>query len=445
MANYLKINKNNDIFRSHLWENYEPEEFSDWYDVPFTVVRNSSYFNRFDVEYDNYNDTVSESYLKQISDDDFEKYESIIDTLTDETVYNIVAQNYENDGRQDELSTDDLLNKAYILCTDNGMSSEQMESLSETTEWYNIESWYTGKDIYVSYTDDEISLDMLDTGSEPPKNSVKVVDNGTMLDKRTITLYDTPNDLVDLSRTSVRSTTALSYANDILTKNNIKDSPSFANKDVYAVQYGRNNDKVMVYNMNHKVTNRQHVRIITQTWQNATVIPLVENGVVTSSDALTIVDSLDNSKTQQKVDLSDEQLKSLSNTIHKYKSKLTYEVTLEPNDTINYLRADRLKELFPRTETTISSKLLDDYDVRTFITMSHDNYQIKMTSGEFNRFNELTAVLGKDKIGQIMVDVQNHSSFPHTENLMSELEFAAENQHLLTTDDFKGLSSDLEL
>lgn len=445
MANYLKINKNNDSFRSHLWDNYEPEEFSDWYNVPFTVVRNSSYFNRFDVEYDNYNDIVSESYLKQISDDDFEKYENIIDTLTDETVYNIVAQNYENDGRQDELSTDDLLYKAYILCTDNGMSPEQIESLSEATDWYNIESWYTGKDIYVSYTDDEISLDMLDTGSEPPKNSVKVVDNGTMLDKRTITLYDTPDDLVDLSRTSVIATTALSYANDILTKNNIKDSPSFANKDVYVVQYGRNNDKVMVYNMNHKATNRQHVRIITQTWQNATVIPLVENGVVTSSDALKIVDSLDNSKTQQKVDLSDEQLKSLSNTIHKYKSKLTYEVTLEPNDTINYLRADRLKELFPRTETTISSKLLDDYDVRTFIIMSRDKYQIKMNSDEFNRFNELATVLGKDKIGQIMVDVQNHSSFQHTENLMSELEFAAENQHLLTTDDFKGLSSDLEL
>lgn len=77
--------------------------------------------------------------------------------------------------------------------------------------------------------------------------------------------------------------------------------------------------------------------------------------------------------------------------------------------------------------------------------MSRDKYQIKMNSDEFNRFNELTDILGKDKIGQIMVDVQNHSAFPHTENLMSELEFAAENQHLLTTDDFKDLSSDLEL
>ena len=57
----------------------------------------------------------------------------------------------------------------------------------------------------------------------------------------------------------------------------------------------------------------------------------------------------------------------------------------------------------------------------------------------------LPQYLEKEKIGQIMVDVQNHSAFPHTENLMSELEFAAENQHLLTTDDFKDLSSDLEL
>lgn len=445
MANYLKVDKHIDDFRTHLWDNYEPEEFSDWFDVPFTAVRNSSYFNRFDVEYDEYNDITSESYVKQIADDDIEKYENIIDTLTDETVYNIVSQNYENDGRQDELSTDNLLFKAYTLCTDNGINPEQMEDLSATTEWYNIESWYQGKDIYVTYNTDKITLEMLDTGSEPPKNSVKVVDNGKMLDKRAVTLYDTPSDLVDLSRRSVSTATALSYVNDVLIENKIKDSQSYANKDVYAVRYGRNADKVMVYNMNHKATNLQHVRIMTQTWHNATVIPLVENGVVQSDDALKVLDSLDNSKTQQKVELADEQLKSLSNTPYKYKSKLTYEVTVEPSDDYNILRDDHLKEAFPIQKTTISSTLLDDYDARTFITTSDDGYKIKMTSDEFNRFNELTEVLGKDKIGQIMVNVRNHSSIPQTESLMSELELAAENQHLLTTDDFKDLSSDLEL
>lgn len=311
MANYFRIKRDlDDFFRAnnttvHIYSDYEPEEFSDDFEVPFAVVRNSSYFSKYDVEHDEYGDVTSESFIKQIDDSDLKKYKDMVDTLTPQTIANIVSQNYENDGRQDNPSTDELLSKAYTFCKDKdyGMSPSQMENISETTDWHNIESWYKGKDIYVSYNDDTISVDMLNTGSEPPQNSVKVISDGKMLDKRAINLYDTPDSPRSVVYVSDNFNTALKYANDVLIENNIKQTATHENKDIYVVQYGRNNDKVFAYNMEHDSRNLQKVRIMTQSWQNAKVIPLVENGVPTKQAALAVADSLDTSKTQQKIDL----------------------------------------------------------------------------------------------------------------------------------------------
>ena len=181
---------------------------------------------------------------------------------------------------------------------------------------------------------------------------------------------------------------------------------------------------------------------MTQSWQNATVIPLVENGVPTKQAALAVADSLDNSKAQQKVDLSAEQLKALSRNSKTYKSKLTYEVTIAPKDSINYLRADTLKELFPQSETEISSKLLDDYIDNDLIdkTRSH-SYALNLNSDDFKRFNELVDIVGNDKVGQTVVDIYNKSGWSKTEDVMADLESEA----ALTADDFKDLTTDLEL
>lgn len=125
MANYIKIDRDlDDFLRSNrttvdTYTDYEPEEFADIFDVSFTVVRNSSYFSKYDVKYDEYGDVTSESYVKQIDDSDLEKYKDMVDTLTPQTIANIVSQNYENDGRQDNPSTDDFLSKAYTLCADH--------------------------------------------------------------------------------------------------------------------------------------------------------------------------------------------------------------------------------------------------------------------------------------------------------------------------------------
>jgi len=450
MANYIKIDRDlDDFLRSNrttvdTYTDYEPEEFADIFDVSFTVVRNSSYFSKYDVEHDDYGDVTSESYVKEIDDSDIEKYEDIVNTLTAQTIANIVSQNYENDGRQDNLSTDELLSKAYTLCADKdyGISPLRMENLSRESDWQNMESWYKGKDIYVSYNDDKISIDMLNTGSESPKNSVKVVSDGQLLDKRAMTLYETPNSPHSAEWMPDDFNTALGYANKILIENNIKQTPTHENKDIYAVQYGRNNDKVFVYNMEHDSKNLQKVRSMTQSWQNAKVIPLVENGVPTKQAALAVADSLDTSKTQQKIDLSAEQLKALSRNSKTYKSKLTYEVTIAPNDSINYLRADTLKELFPQSETEISSKLLDDYNDKALIdkTRSH-SYALNLNSDDFKRFNELVDIVGNDKVGQIVVDIYNKSGWSKTEDVMADLESEA----ALTADDFKDLTTDLEL
>lgn len=127
MANYFRIKRDlDDFFRAnnttvHIYSDYEPEEFSDDFEVPFAVVRNSSYFSKYDVEHDEYGDVTSESFIKQIDDSDLKKYKDMVDTLTPQTIANIVSQNYENDGRQDNLSTDELLSKAYNLCADKDM------------------------------------------------------------------------------------------------------------------------------------------------------------------------------------------------------------------------------------------------------------------------------------------------------------------------------------
>ena len=450
MANYIKIDRDlDDFLRSNrttvdTYTDYEPEEFADIFDVSFTVVRNSSYFSKYDVEHDEYGDVTSESYVKEIDDSDIEKYEDIVNTLTAQTIANIVSQNYENDGRQDNLSTDELLSKAYTLCADKdyGISPSRMENLSRESDWQNMESWYKGKDIYVSYNDDKISIDMLDTGSESPKNSVKVVSDGQLLEKRAMTLYETSNSPHSAEWMPDDFNTALGYANKVLIENNIKQTPTHENKDIYAVQYGRNNDKVFVYNMEHDSKNLQKVRSMTQSWQNAKVIPLVENGVPTKQAALAVADSLDTSKTQQKIDLSAEQLKTLSRNSKTYKSKLTYEVTIAPKDSINYLRADMLKELFPQSETEISSKLLDNYNDKALIdeTRSH-SYALNLNSDDFKRFNELVDIVGNDKVGQIVVDIYNKSGLPKTEDVIADLESEA----ALTADDFKDLTTDLEL
>lgn len=450
MANYIKIDRDlDDFLRSNrttvdTYTDYEPEEFADIFDVSFTVVRNSSYFSKYDVKYDEYGDVTSESYVKQIDDSDLEKYKDMVDTLTPQTIANIVSQNYENDGRQDNPSTDDLLSKAYTLCADKdyGISPSRMENLSRESDWQNIESWYEGKDIYVSYNDNKISIDMLNTGSESPQNSVKVVSDGQLLDKRAMTLYETSTSPHSAEWVPDEFNTALGYANKVLIENNIKQTATHENKDIYAVQYGRNNDKVFVYNMEHDSRNLQKVRIMTQSWQNATVIPLVENGVPTKQAALAVADSLDNSKAQQKVDLSAEQLKALSRNSKTYKSKLTYEVTIAPKDSINYLRADTLKELFPQSETEISSKLLDDYIDNDLIdkTRSH-SYVLNLNSDDFKRFNELVDIVGNDKVGQTVVDIYNKSGWSKTEDVMADLESEA----ALTADDSKDLTTDLEL
>ena len=299
MANYFRIKRDlDDFFRAnnttvHIYSDYEPEEFSDDFEVPFAVVRNSSYFSKYDVEHDEYGDVISESYLKEIDDSDLEKYEDMVNRLTPQTIANIVSQNYENDGRQDNLSTDELLSKAYTLCADKdyGISPSHMENLSRESDWQNIESWYEGKDIYVSYNDDKISIDMLNTGSESPQNSVKVVIDGRLLDKRAMTLYETPNSPHSAEWVPDEFNTALGYANKVLIENNIKQTPTHENKDIYAVQYGRNNDKVFVYNMEHDSKNLQKVRSMTQSWQNAKVIPLVENGVPTKEDVMANLES----------------------------------------------------------------------------------------------------------------------------------------------------------
>lgn len=454
MANYIKIDRDlDDFLRSNrttvdTYTDYEPEEFADIFDVSFTVVRNSSYFSKYDVKYDEYGDVTSESYVKQIDDSDLEKYKDMVNRLTPQTIANIVSQNYENDGRQDNLSTDELLSKAYTLCADKdyGISPSHMENLSRESDWQNIESWYEGKDIYVSYNDDKISIDMLNTGSESPQNSVKVVIDGRLLDKRAMTLYETPNSPHSAEWVPDEFNTALGYANKVLIENNIKQTPTHENKDIYAVQYGRNNDKVFVYNMEHDSKNLQKVRSMTQSWQNAKVIPLVENGVPTKQAALHVADSLDDSKTQQRLDLSAEQLKALSRNSKTYKSKLTYEVTIAPKDSINYLRADTLKELFPQSETEISSKLLDDYNDKALIdkTRSH-SYALNLNSDDFKRFNELVDVVGKDKVGQIIVDRYNQSGWSKTEDVMANLESEASIQTALTTDDFKDFTTNLEL
>lgn len=454
MANYIKIDRDlDDFLRSNrttvdTYTDYEPEEFADIFDVSFTVVRNSSYFSKYDVEHDEYGDVTSESYVKEIDDSDIEKYEDIVNMLTAQTIANIVSQNYENDGRQDNPSTDDLLSKAYTLCADKdyGISPSCMENLSRESDWQNMESWYKGKDIYVSYNDDKISIDMLNTGSESPKNSVKVVSDGQLLDKRAMTLYETPNSPHSAEWMPDEFNTALGYANKILIENNIKQTPTHENKDIYAVQYGRNNDKVFVYNMEHDSKNLQKVRSMTQSWQNAKVIPLVENGVPTKQAALAVADSLDTSKTQQKIDLSAEQLKTLSRNSKTYKSKLTYEVTIAPKDSINCFRADTLKELFPQSETEISSKLLDNYNDNDLIdkTRSH-SYALNLNSDDFKRFNELVDIVGNDKVGQIVVDIYNKSGWSKTEDVMADLESEASIQTALTTDDFKDLTTNLEL
>jgi hypothetical protein len=272
MANYIKIDRDlDDFLRSNrttvdTYTDYEPEEFADIFDVSFTVVRNSSYFSKYDVKYDEYGDVTSESYVKQIDDSDLEKYKDMVDTLTPQTIANIVSQNYENDGRQDNPSTDDLLSKAYTLCADKdyGISPSRMENLSRESDWQNIESWYEGKDIYVSYNDNKISIDMLNTGSESPQNSVKVVSDGQLLDKRAMTLYETSTSPHSAEWVPDEFNTALGYANKVLIENNIKQTATHENKDIYAVQYGRNNDKVFVYNMEHDSRNLQKVRIMTQ-------------------------------------------------------------------------------------------------------------------------------------------------------------------------------------
>ncbi len=454
MANYIKIDRDlDDFLRSNrttvdTYTDYEPEEFADIFDVSFTVVRNSSYFSKYDVKYDEYGDVTSESFIKQIDDSELKKYKDMVNMLTPQTIANIVSQNYENDGRQDNLSTDELLSKAYTLCADKdyGISPSRMENLSRESDWQNIESWYEGKDIYVSYNDNKISIDMLNTGSESPQNSVKVVSDGQLLDKRAMTLYETSTSPHSAEWMPDEFNTALGYANKVLIENNIKQTATHENKDIYAVQYGRNNDKVFVYNMEHDAQNLQKVRIMTQSWQNAKVIPLVENGVPTKQAALAVVDSLDTSKTQQKIDLSAEQLKALSRNSKTYKSKLTYEVTIAPKDSINYLRADTLKELFPQSETEISSKLLDDYNNNDLIdkTRSH-SYALNLNNDDFKRFNELVDIVGKDKVGQIVVDRHNQSYCSRTEDVMADLESEASIQTALTDDDFKDLTTDLEL
>ena len=453
MANYIKIDRDlDDFLRSNrttvdTYTDYEPEEFADIFDVSFTVVRNSSYFSKYDVKYDEYGDVTSESFIKQIDDADFTKYNDIVDTLTPQTIANIVSQNYENDGRQDYPSTDELLSKAYTLCADKdyGISPSRMENLSRESDWQNMESWYKGKDIYVSYNDDKISIDMLNTGSESPKNSVKVVSDGQLLDKRAMTLYETSNSPHSAEWMPDDFNTALGYANKVLIENNIKQTPTHENKDIYAVQYGRNNDKVFAYNMEHDSKNLQKVRSMTQSWQNAKVIPLVENGVPTKQAALAVADSLDTSKTQQKIDLSAEQLKTLSRNSKTYKSKLTYEVIIAPKDSIN-LRADMLKELFPQSETEISSKLLDNYNDNNLIDKARSHsYALNLNSDDFKRFNELVDIVGNDKVGQIVVDIYNKSGWPKTEDVMADLESEASIQTALTTDDFKDLTTNLEL
>lgn len=105
---------------------------------------------------------------------------------------------------------------------------------------------------------------------------IKIIENGKPTIGGLNTLYAVANYDTPLGRGILD--------NDIQALNDVK-LDTYKGKDVFVVQYGKNDNKLFVTTMNSNESNFQKLQNHTATWTNAKISQLATNGLFVSDDA----------------------------------------------------------------------------------------------------------------------------------------------------------------
>ena len=251
------------------------------------------------------------------------------DKLTAETLYYLLDTTIRDDGF---YSKDNRIAQAIDLLY-QGLNYELLDQSIKSSyhnphkkQWYNIQQYYTNTDVYIHKDGLDYTPEIVDVNQPVTSdNLIKIIENGkpTIGGLNTIYAvanYDTPNGRGILD-------------NDIQA---LSDVHPYKGKDVFVVQYGKNNDKLFVTSMNSNQNNFSKLQNHTETWANAKISQVATNGAFVSNDAKDFINQssimgqgkLSSDKLQEFTDLNIPQISNAQDFIDGLSELSTNDMTL---------------------------------------------------------------------------------------------------------------------
>ena len=229
-----------------------------------------------------------------------------------------------------------------------GILENDIHALNDRNEFQNN---HEAEDIYLYQASDKINWFRIEHGNDANfRHGVtyaKIVDNGNPIDESVLDLDELSQlkplaDIYERSalKPSVKSqfgntSIASSTASELLSKYATPVDP-YKGKDVFVVQYGKNDDKLFVTSMNSNENNFSKLQSHTETWANAKLAQLATNGVFVSDEAKNFVTQsgidrqgrLSSDKLQEFTDLNIPQISNAQDFIDGLSELSTNDMTL---------------------------------------------------------------------------------------------------------------------
>lgn len=246
------------------------------------------------------------------------------------------------------------LNTIYAVANyDTPLGREILEHDIQTLNDLNkFQHHHRNEDIYLYQASDEINWFRIEHGNDANfKRGVtyaKIVDNGNPIDESVLDLYALsqlkpladiyersalkPSVKSQFGNTSIASSTT---ASELLSKYAIPVDP-YKGKDVFVVQYGKNDNKLFVTSINSNENNLSKLQNNTATWTNAKISQLATNGLFVSDEAKSFINQsgitqqgkLSSDKLQEFTDLTIPQVSNAQDFIDGLSDLSTNDMTL---------------------------------------------------------------------------------------------------------------------
>lgn len=145
----------------------------------------------------------------------------------------------------------------------------------EPTNWYELDSQYKGKDVYIIRENDEYSLKTPPHGMEPKylqtaQQSYKIAENGKALDP---ILYE-----LDVIEDKTNIPKEYDARIKEVFKENAVELNKFNGQDLSIVSYGKKEPKAMIVRRQHSEDNFEKLNQQVSNWPNAKIYQVVVNG-----------------------------------------------------------------------------------------------------------------------------------------------------------------------